>query len=359
MAELNEMYGDAMELPTSVSGIALSNAPAPHEGANGVYTRGDNVAGLPAYYFNGYAIANLVGHIYALYDENWLYPDADNEIWNLGPDGVGPVTVGLLAEPFPSVEFVGVDTDSPPTAMLQTTSTTNTLETYSIQENPQPYAPLSIGLPTAAVFAPSPENILNDFPAAFDTTSYPPTYLGQWDEFPSFFWVRPDVGVTSIPVRIRGTIGTLINRLTGSTTAFGSDSTVSVPVVANKWQRFSLSANSPDNITSVRFPANGSRIGALIPILEGLKNNEFYIVGNYDILDIRIAGPLSYKRVDIPQRNVDGATIDKLLIALSQGAIENGTFVYSETPEAADSYRSDSALTAMATLLAKGWTLTR
>ena len=99
--------------------IIISDAPAPREDVNGVYIRGDDVTGRPAYYFNEYVIANLTGNFYALYNENSLIPDADNEIWTLGPDGIGPVTDGLLGEPYPTVTktydipYVGPPTSGP------------------------------------------------------------------------------------------------------------------------------------------------------------------------------------------------------------------------------------------------------
>lgn len=359
MSGLNELYGKTMVLPSPTSGISFSGAPSPHEAANGLYLSGNSINSLPAYYFNGYVIANLVGHIYALYDENWLYPDADNEIWNLGTDGTGPVTAGLLGEPFPTVAWVGSEFVEMPDATLQNLSTLNALGNYYIMDTPSSDSLSAVTLPLAISLAPTIPHLLNDFPSAFVPKSYPSPALGQWKYYPIAFWVRPATTITTIPLRIRGTFGTLTNCLSGANMEFENDVTVSLTVVPERWQCFLMSAYNPNAITLFRFQATGTYLGALLPILNGLTTNEFYIIGNYDVVDLGINEPLSYRRVEMPSRKVGGSLIDKLIIALARGDTENGNLIYNNTPEAADSFRSNDALSAMQSLLSKGWTITR
>lgn len=359
MTDLIDLYGETMVLPTGVGGILVSDVFAPHENANGLYVAGADINGFPAYYWDTYVIANLSGHVYALYDKDWLYPDADNEIWNFGPEGTGPVTAGLLGEPFPSLELIPSNVEPVPEAMLQPTSNVNNLEMYSLYTTAEVEAASGVRLPLAASFAPSIPNLLNDFPDAFAPRSFTSQHLGNWQRFPLLFWVCPHSDVTAIILRITGTDGTLINSLDGTATAFGNDDQITLPVVPQKWQAFFIEVSSPSAISRFRFQATGSKIGALVPVLDGLNTNEFYIVGNYDILDFKVTEPLRYKRLDIPFRNVDGSSIDKLLVALAQGAIQNGNFVYNNTPEAADSFRSQEALAAMQSLFNRGWTITR
>lgn len=343
MSELNEIYGPTLALPSEVSGILISGAPAPNEAVNGLYELGEPINGKPAFYFGTHVIASFYSDLYALYHTDWLIPDADNEIWNLGPYGTGPVSDGVQSDPYPTVVGLGEQRATLPAAMVQAASQEHNLDAF----------------PSAALLAGSATNDLSALPVGFEPWSYPPNQLGGVEQFPMLFWVHPRPAISSFPIRIAGTAGTITNELTGMVTAFDNNIVTTVSVVPNQWQRFFISADSPDSITSVRFQAVSQPAGLLIPVLDGLKTDELFITPNFRLLDFRVRSGAPFNRVEIARLNVDGITIDKIIVALALGGRLNGNLIYNITPEANDSFRSPEAAAAMATLLANGWTITR
>lgn len=125
--------------------IVLSGATGPYADATGVYAYAgeDGIVGNRYYEYGQWRIAKLyTGEAaqYALYAAEAFAPDADLEVLNLGPDGLGPVTDGTADSSSVAV--------SPPWA-------------FEVSAE----GPLSgVQLPAATTLPPGEENILNIFP---------------------------------------------------------------------------------------------------------------------------------------------------------------------------------------------------
>lgn len=81
--------------------VVISDSPI--EGHNGAYVRGADIRGYPAYYYGDYIIAWSLFDYSLYHKDNVQYTDADQEIYGLGSEGLGPVSDGLLGAPYPTL----------------------------------------------------------------------------------------------------------------------------------------------------------------------------------------------------------------------------------------------------------------
>lgn len=266
MTALNQLYGAALAMPSQISGILISDAPAPHEGANGLYVLGTELNGNPTYYFEDYLIAN-VGFGYALYhtdnvsaliNEHTTYYGG-LEIWMLGEEANGPVGSGLMGEPYPTLQGVSVDGAILPSALLHGESPVNPLEAYPSATVLPGYPTNAVSLPVAVGLPTSPENLVsnpvaNNLPASsihpvnsFGSALQPPGFPAYLIRPPSpSFSVRS--GSSTLQIKVQTASGgrfCILNQSNWTSTEFAdSASTLGIELLPNQWNLISIQAEN-------------------------------------------------------------------------------------------------------------------
>lgn len=382
MSDLNEIYGAALALPSELSGILISDAPAPHEGASGLYALGPELNGFPTYYFGDYVIANWYGDNYALYHKDWAVPDADNEIWYLGPQGTGPVLGGLLDEPYPTLQGVGAEGGGLPAALLQEGSPENDLPKYP-SASTLPVSPVNpVTVPQASNLPTSSANRISS-PAANALPLSSLNSVGTFSPaitppgFPSYL-IQPDSpsisvrsGSSNLYFKVITTSGSryrLVNRTTGVESAYAnSDATITISLRANEWNLIGVEVEGGLGTDIKNFDVNrnlGYIGGSFVFHFTGHCPRYFTLGGGgYGAKLLNIELPLSmplnyFQGISV---GLSAEVIDRLLIACDAGAgtVTNASLVFNNNPGSSDQLRSDAGLTALNSLLFKGWTITR
>lgn len=383
MNELNEIYGAALALPSEVSGILISGTPAPYEAANGIYLEtGDTLGGRPVYSNDqGYYISAPEGDDYALYDTVDPLPGGGFELYNLGPDGLGPVTAGQLAEPFPIVQVAGSGSFGISGGLIQGPSTPTPLSQYP-SASTLPASPANpVTVPAASSLPTSPENPVST-PAA---TVLPASSLHPVSNFSSALqppgfpaYIVPPAspaisirsGYAAVYIKVQTASGgrfRILNQSTGTNTGYAdSMTTLGIALLPNQWNLIVIQAENqnPGDIRNLDINSSSYIAADFVLHFDGHCPRYGTLGGGFmgvRLLDFEVAASATINYWGLGRLGMSANLLDRLLIAFDAGAANpsNGSIAFSNNPGSADALRSPAALAALNSLLQKGWTITR